>query len=105
MKKNVFFSIVLIGIMVTNVVALNNRNLFTSVWLTFNSVESLAQNEFGGGPPTCMAGGCHSAACSFEGEIGILGNGVTYKNSTSCVDAWACCFTTAYCFPKNLCNW
>lgn len=40
----------------------------------------------GGDAPTCAAGGCNASSCSFTEEISVLGNGVTYSNSTTCVD-------------------
>lgn len=104
MKRNVLLSIVLFAVMAANVVITNSRDLPVSALLDLENVESLAQNESGGGAPTCMAGGCNASSCSFEGEIVVMGNGATYKNSVSCVDAWACCFTTAYCFSKDKCN-
>jgi len=74
--------------------------------LSIKNIEALALSHGGdsGGEPMCAAGGCHSTECSFTGEIDILGNGVTYSNSIKCEDAWACCFTTAYCFPKDKCS-
>ena len=96
----------MVCVIAANIMITNSRNSSeSSILFGLESVESLAQGESGGKEPICAAGGCHSEACSFEGEIAILANGVTYKNSTSCIDAWACCFTTAYCFPKNLCSW
>ena len=56
------------------------------------------------GNPTCMDGGCGKSSCSYKGEITIEGVTKHYNNFVSCEDAWACCYTTAYCFPKNQCS-
>ncbi len=104
-KQKVTFILLaaLMSISVVNVFIANDNSL--NFDLLFSSIETLASNESGGNPPTCMAGGCHARSCSFSGQIEVLGNGATYTNSIECDDlTWACCFTTAYCFNKNRCS-
>lgn len=82
---------------------LTNGSLKEFDLLLKRDIESMAYNESGEGAPTCAAGGCYATACSFNGQIEILGNGVTYSNSVTCQDAWACCYTTDFCFDKKRC--
>lgn len=76
-------------------------NSFAPLDVLLDDTEALATGEEG--RPTCAAGGCYARSCSFSGEIVVLGNGAHYTNSVECEDAWACCYTTAYCFPKSRC--
>lgn len=108
MKKNVFLLIVLVAVAAVNMVISNTRNSsMVNMLMSLEDVEYLAYGEPGDGKgaPTCAAGGCHASECSFNGQIEVLGNGVTYTNSITCVDAWACCFANAFCFAKDRCDW
>lgn len=100
--KNRKTLVLLVGVLIAAFVNFNMVNdPLNSMDLLFDNIESLANDETG--KPTCAAGGCYATSCSFSGEIEILGNGAHYSNSVSCEDAWACCFTTAYCFDKSRC--
>lgn len=102
--KKMFFGLVCIGLIGVNVFSTyvgnldNSLNFFDDLLLS--NLETLAQSESGSNPK-CYNGGPGSNACSIDGGIDIMGQGISASCSVQCnTGYYACCGLRCTCIKE-----